>query len=73
VGAPATFKVACFNGRPLAQDVFDVMLTIGANWPIADGVAPPSDRVSGDFPYFGRAYTSAEQAGLAPISTGFEA
>jgi hypothetical protein len=70
---PAVFTVERFNGRPLATDGFDVMLTLAANHPIADGVAPPADRILNQFPYYGAPYSSSEQAGLAPISTGFDA
>jgi hypothetical protein len=73
LGTTASFETVRFNGRPLAQDAYDVMLTLGANRPIADGVAPPHDRIRREFPYYGEPYSRAEQADLTPISTGFEA
>jgi hypothetical protein len=73
LGTEAVFDKTDFNGRPLGQDAFDVMLTLAANRPIADGVSPPADRIRNEFPYYGAPYSRMEQAGLAPISTGFEA
>jgi hypothetical protein len=73
LGTKASFETVRFNGRPLVQDAYDVMLTLGANRPIADGVAPPLDRILREFPYYGEPYSRAEQADLSPISTGFEA
>jgi hypothetical protein len=73
LGTMAEFSVERFNGRPLATDGYDVMLTLAANRPIADGVAPPVDRIKAQFPYYGAPYSRAEQASLTPISTGFEA
>jgi hypothetical protein len=67
IGTAAEFDGAVFNGRPLHVDAFDVMLTLAANTPIADGVAPDVDRVRSDFPYCGRPYAKAEQAGLGPV------
>jgi Domain of unknown function (DUF4331) len=71
VGTPAVFSLSEFNGRPLGVDAFDVMLTLGANLPIVDGVHPESSRIQDVFPYYGAPYSKVEQAGLAPISTGF--
>jgi hypothetical protein len=71
VGTPAAFDISCFNGRPLNIDAYDVMLSIGANTPIADGVSPDITRISGSFPYYGRPFDKEEQADLEPISTGF--
>ena len=73
LGTEAGLDAAGFNGRPLARDAFDVVLTLGANRPPADGVAPPADRISNQYPYFGQPYTKAEQSSLQPISMGFEA
>ncbi|MDX6567374.1 MAG: hypothetical protein QOE10_3036 [Gaiellales bacterium] len=67
----AAFGLAEFNGRPLGIDAYDVMLTLAANRPITDGVAPDRNKILGDFPYYGNPYDSTEQAGLDPISTGF--
>src|ERR1700722_7535905 len=71
VGTPAAFDISRFNGRPLNIDAYDVMLSIGANTPIADGVFPDITRISGSFPYYGRPFSKEEQADLEPISTGF--
>jgi hypothetical protein len=71
IGTPAVFSLSEFNGRPLGTDAFDVMLTLGANVPVMDAVHPDRSKIQDGFPYFGAAYSKAEQAGLAPISTGF--
>ena len=65
-GSPGAFAVSGCNGRALTDDVMDVVLTLAANTPLGDGVAPPRDRVSADFPYFGPPYSEAEQRGVAP-------
>jgi Domain of unknown function (DUF4331) len=62
----AAFNYAGFNGRGLADDVMDVMLTLATNTALGDGVAPDKGRTRSDFPYFGEPYTSAEQA-VAPV------
>jgi hypothetical protein len=71
LGTPATFDVSGFNGRPLNIDAYDVMLSIAANTPIADGVSPDVSRIVESFPYYGRPFSKEEQADLQPISTGF--
>jgi hypothetical protein len=71
LGSDAAFGLAAFNGRPLATDAYDVMLTLGANRPITDGVSPDASRICGEFPYYGRPFSKEEQAELQPISTGF--
>ena len=38
-------EVASFNGRALGDDVLDVMLTLAANTPIVDGLAPDRGRI----------------------------
>ncbi len=58
----ASFGFAGFNGRALADDVMDVMLTLATNTALGDGVAPDQGRVRPDFPYFGEPYASTEQA-----------
>jgi hypothetical protein len=63
----AAFDQDGFNGRPLGDDVMDVMLTLACNKPLADGVAPDRSRTRSDFPYFGEPYTKAEQAGVTPV------
>jgi hypothetical protein len=59
--------VARFNGRALGDDVMDVMLTLAANTPIVDGLAPDRGRIRDDFPYYGAAYTAQEQVGVTPM------
>lgn len=67
LGTPAAFDLAGFNGRPLGDDVMDVMLTLAANKPLADGVAPDRARISAEFPYYGKPYTKEEQSGVVPV------
>ena len=67
LGTPAAFTIATFNGRALADDVMDVILTLATNTALGDGVAPDASRITAAFPYFGAPYTAAEQSGLAPM------
>ena len=67
LGTAAAFDLAGFNGRPLGDDVMDVMLTLSSNKPLADGVAPDRSRTRSEFPYFGEPYTKAEQSDVTPI------
>jgi hypothetical protein len=67
LGTRAAFEAGSFNGRALGDDVMDVMLTLAANTPIVDGLAPDRERIRKDFPYYGAPYTAAEQVGLMPI------
>jgi hypothetical protein len=67
LGTSAAFDMAGFNGRPLGDDVMDVMLTLASNKPLADGVAPDRSRTSSDFPYYRSPYTAAEQTGVIPV------
>jgi hypothetical protein len=71
LGTGAAFDLQRFNGRPLHVDAYDVMLTLAANRPIVDGVAPDHSKIRAEFPYYGRPYTKEEQSDLAAISTGF--
>lgn len=66
LGSEAAFDVTAFNGRSLTDDGMDVMLSIASNTALADELAPNKARVQPVFPYFGPAYTSAEQAGVGP-------
>jgi hypothetical protein len=66
IGTPAAFELASFNGRSLGDDVMDVMLSLAANKPLADGVAPDPARIRKEFPYYGEAYTAEEQVGVTP-------
>jgi Domain of unknown function (DUF4331) len=56
LGTAARFRDDGFNGRPLDDDVMDVMLTLASNTPLGDGVAPDKTRMRSDFPYFGEPY-----------------
>jgi hypothetical protein len=67
LGTKAAFTVESFNGRPLVEDVMDVMLTLASNRPLADGVAPDPSRIRSEFPYFGDPYTENEQVGVTPV------
>ncbi|MGA2421475.1 MAG: DUF4331 family protein [Candidatus Acidiferrum sp.] len=67
LGTPAAFNLAGFNGRPLGDDVMDVMLTLVSNTPIEDGAVPDRKRIRSEFPYVGRPYTKEEQVGVPPI------
>jgi hypothetical protein len=71
LGTDAVFDLQRFNGRPLHVDGYDVMLSLAANKPIADGVAPDRSKIRTEFPYYGTRYTKQEQAELEAISTGF--
>ncbi len=53
LGTSAAFEVASFNGRALGDDALDVMLTLAANTPLVDGLAPDRGRIRKDFPYYG--------------------
>jgi Domain of unknown function (DUF4331) len=55
----ANFGVAGFNGRGLADDVMDVILTLATNTPLSDGVAPDRNRMRDEFPYFGEPFANA--------------
>ncbi len=67
LGTPAAFEVAGFNGRALGDDALDVMLTLAANTPLVDGLAPDRGRLRKDFPYYGAPYTADEQVGIRPM------
>jgi hypothetical protein len=68
LGTSAAFEVAGFNGRALGDDVLDVMLTLAANTPIVDGLAPDRGRIRKDFPYYGAPYTTEEQVEVTPMA-----
>ncbi len=67
LGTPAALEVSSFNGRALGDDALDVMLTLAANTPLVDGLAPDRERVRKDFPYYGAPYTAEEQVGVRPM------
>jgi hypothetical protein len=68
LGTSAAFEVASFNGRALGDDALDVMLTLAANRPLVDGLAPDRRRIRKDFPYYGAPYTAEEQVGVRPMA-----
>jgi hypothetical protein len=70
LGTPAAFDFVEFNGRALTDDVMDVMLTLMSNTALADGAIPPADRVIERFPYYGPAFSAADQAELKPLNRG---
>jgi hypothetical protein len=67
LGTDAEFSRTRFNGRPLNCDAFDVMLTLGAGMPIADGASPDVSRIREAFPYCGVPYSDTEQEGMRPL------
>ena len=67
LGTSAAFDLAGFNGRPLTDDVMDVMLTLASNKPLQDGAVPDRGRVRTEFPYFGEPYSREEQKGVIPV------
>ena len=67
LGTSAAFELGSFNGRALGDDVLDVMLTLAANTPIVDGLAPDRGRIRKDFPYYGAPYRAEEQVGVTPM------
>jgi hypothetical protein len=67
LGSDAAFDFAGFNGRGLADDVMDIMITLASNVPLADGVVPDRTRMRSDFPYFGAPFTADEQADITPV------
>jgi hypothetical protein len=67
LGTPAAFDLAGFNGRPLGDDVMDVMLTLASNKPLQDGAVPDRNRIRTEFPYFGEPYSKEEQKGVVPV------
>src|ERR1700722_10275169 len=66
LGTAAAFDLAGFNGRPLGDDVQDVMLTLASNRPLQGGVAPDRNRIRSEFPYFGEPYSKEEQKDVVP-------
>jgi len=66
LGTTASFTASAFNGRPLSDDVMDVILTLATNQPLTDGVAPDLTRICKEFPYYGEPYRKDEQEGVVP-------
>ena len=67
LGSAALFTTEIINGRPLAADAFDVMVSLAAGRSLGDGVAPDVSRLLDVFPYYGPPYTAVEQRGLLPM------
>jgi hypothetical protein len=68
LGTPAEFSQAKFNGRPLNDDVMDVMLSLASNKQITDGASPDQNRIRREFPHYGDPYTNEEQLGVTPVA-----
>jgi hypothetical protein len=68
LGTKAAFDLARFNGRPLGDDVMDVMLTLASNTPLQDGAVPDRNRIRSEFPYFGEPYSKEEQNAVTPVA-----
>ena len=51
LGTPGAFHRAGLDGRPLGDDVMDVMITFAANIPLPTGVAADKTRIRCEFPY----------------------
>ena len=68
LGTPAAFDLAAFNGRPLGDDVMDVMLTLASNKPLQDGAVPDRNRIREEFPYFGEPYSKEQQKSVTPVA-----
>ena len=66
LGTAASFDFAGINGRALADDVMDVVLTLATNTALGDGVRPDAKRIRPEFPYFGEPYSGDEQKGVMP-------
>ena len=52
IGSSASFDYTGFNGRALADNVMDNVLSVLTNSPLGTGIAPDPKRVSAEFPYF---------------------
>jgi hypothetical protein len=52
VGSTASFDYTGFNGRALADNVMDNMLSLLTNSPLGTGVKPDRSQISDDFPFF---------------------
>ena len=59
----ACFTVDRLNGRGLADDVMDVILTLATHTPLSDGVAPDRSRMRDEFPYFGEPFATPPRPG----------
>lgn len=52
VGSTASFDYTGFNGRSLADNVMDNMLSLLTNSPLGTGIKPDRTQILADFPYF---------------------
>ena len=68
IGTIASFNFTSLNGRGLADDVMDVILTLATNKPLGVGISPDRRRIRSEFPYFGDPFTAAEQQGVPPAA-----
>jgi hypothetical protein len=67
LGSDASFDFAGFNGRNLADDVMDIMITLAGNFALSDGVGPNKTRIQTEFLYFGAPFAAREQVGNPPV------
>jgi Domain of unknown function (DUF4331) len=68
IGSHAAFEAPRFNGRALADDVMDVMLSLASNTDLHDGATPDRQRIVAEFPYVGAPYSRDEQTGVVPVT-----
>ncbi|MFF9739010.1 hypothetical protein, partial [Methylobacterium sp. NPDC014615] len=52
VGSTASFDYTGFNGRALADNVMDNMLSLLTNSPLGTGIKPDRTQILADFPFF---------------------
>ena len=58
IGTPAAFDYTGVNGRALADNVMDNVLSVLTNSPLGTGIAPDPERISAEFPYFSTPVTA---------------
>ena len=52
MGSAASFDYTGFNGRALADNVMDHMLSLLTNSPLGTGIKPDRGYISAEFPFF---------------------
>ena len=52
IGTPASFDYTGVNGRALADNVMDNVLSVLTNSPLGTGIAPDPEKIRPEFPYF---------------------
>ena len=52
IGTPASFDYTGVNGRALADNVMDNVLSVLTNSPLGTGIAPDPEKIRAEFPYF---------------------